>query len=135
MSPFEKQKTSTPSADKRRKDVTRYEFQGEVYCKRQLVLACVKHIVQTKQVKTINDMEDLFPSYVQGPLGIVRRVEEAERYSGASKRFYFGDEDIIHLKNADCVVCSQWESENIKRFLQLAKELKLEIQVVERKYK
>ena len=119
---------------KKHKDVTRYEFEGKKYNKRQLVLECVKFYVKKKRIKDSEKLFEVFPDYIQGSLGVIKKIEDAERYANASKRFYFSDEDIVHLKDGDYVICSQWDSGNINRFIKLASDLGLEITPITRKY-
>ncbi len=119
---------------KKHKDVTKYEFQGIRYNKRQLVLESVKYFVTKKRIKSAQKLLDIFPDYIQGSLGVIKRVEDAERYANASKRFYFSDENILHLNDGDYVICSQWDANNITRYLKLADDLGLEITPITRKY-
>lgn len=120
---------------KKHKDVTRYLFNGRQLCKRELVLQCVKQYVFEHENLNADQLLEIFPDYVQGSLGIVKSVEDASWYTNAKKRFYFSDEDIIHLRDGDYVICSQWDSNNIVNFLKLAKDLGFEIQIKERKYR
>ena len=71
------------------KDVTKYEFNGNIYCKRQLVLECVKKYVMDNDITSSRALNDIFPDYIQGSMGMIKRVEEAEKYSNAKKRFFF----------------------------------------------
>ena len=118
----------------RRKDITKYEFNGEVYSKRQLVLECVKYYIKKKRIKKYSALIEVFPDYIQGSLGIIKDVTAAERYSNANKRFFFADQDIVHLDDGKYVVCSQWDVKNIQRFLELANDLGIEITPIKRKY-
>lgn len=132
---FSASKPSASLSEKKKKDISRYRFNGSEYCKRKLVLVCVKYLIERENIRDYSKITELFPPYVQGALGVVRKIEEAERYTGASKRFFFGDDDVIHLRDCDCVICSQWEAQNIERFVNLAKDLGLDIAPVDRKYK
>ncbi len=115
-------------------DITRYKFEGKLYCKRQLVLACVKKYVHDNSVDSFITLSEAFPEYIQGSLGVVRTINDAERYSEAHKRFYFSDKDVIHLNDEDVVVCSQWDVNNISRFVNLIEDLGYNIETVSRKY-
>lgn len=125
---------SPVKSERKRKDTTKYMFMGKLYGKRDLVLQCVKSFVADKHIKSEKKLTEAFPPYVQGSLGIVRRVQEAERYSDATKRYFFSDQDIIHLSDGDFVVSSQWDAGNIGAFLQLAHDLGYEIETISRKY-
>lgn len=119
---------------RKRKDVTKYFFKNRQMCKRELVLQCVKEYVKDHPNIQSEQLIDVFPDYVQGSLGIVKRIENAERYTNAKKRFYFSDENIIHLSDGDYVVCSQWDAVNIGKFLKLAEDIGFEIRPITRKY-
>lgn len=119
---------------RKHKDITKYEFRNRKYCKRQLVLECVKHYVSQMTNISAENLIEAFPDYIQGSLGILKKVEDAEIYSNAAKRFFFSDKDVIHLDDGDYVVCSQWDANNIKRFLKLVDELGFEVIPVNRKY-
>lgn len=119
---------------KKHKDITRYEFQGMTYCKRQLVLECIKYYTKKNRIVHYAALSNVFPDYIQGSLGVIKKIEDAEIYANSSKRFYFSDENILHLKEGDYVICSQWDATNIKRFLKVAEDIGLEITPVTRKY-
>jgi len=119
---------------RKHKDVTKYIFHGRQLCKRELVLQCVKEYVREHPKLNAEQLTDVFPNYVQGSLGIVKRIEDAEWYTNAKKRFYFSDENIIHLSDGDYVVCTQWDAGNIGKFLKLAEDIGFEIQPITRKY-
>ena len=119
---------------KRHKDITKYEVNGELYNKRRLVLVCVKCFVKERNITSYSKLLEAFPDYIQGSLGIVKKVEAAEKYSNANKRFYFSEEDILSLDDGKYVVCSQWDLQNISRFLKLAEDLGFEIREIKRKY-
>lgn len=119
---------------RKHKDVTKYLFKEKQFCKRELVLQCVKEYVKEHPELNAEQLIDVFPDYVQGSLGIVKRVVDAEWYTNAKKRFYFSDENIIHLSDGDYVVCTQWDAGNIGKFLKLAEDLGFEIQPITRKY-
>jgi len=126
--------TEKQQEHKKHKDVTKYEFEGRQYNKRQLVLESVKSYIKKKRIKDSEKLLEVFPDYIQGSLGMIKKVEDDERYANASKRFYFADKDIIHLKDGDYVICSQWDSGNINRFIKLATDLELDIKPITRKY-
>lgn len=119
---------------RKRKDVTKYLFRERQLCKRELVLQCVKEYVRDHPGLNAEQLTEVFQDYVQGSLGIVKRIEDAELYTNAKKRFYFSDENIIHLSDGDYVVCSQWDAGNIGRFLKLAEDIGFEIRPITRKY-
>ena len=119
---------------RKHKDVTKYLFKDRQLSKRELVLQCVKEYVKEHPDLKAEQLIDVFPDYVQGSLGIVKRIKDAEWYTNANKRFYFSDENIIHLLDGDYVVCTQWDAGNIGKFLKLAEDIGFEIQPITRKY-
>ncbi len=107
---------------------------GKTFSKRELVLYCVKKYIDEHKGLTASQLLEVFPDYVQGSLGVVKRIEDAELYAGSSKRYYFSDEDIIQMDDGKYVVCKQWDAVNIVKFLKLAQDLGFEIKSIERKY-
>ena len=124
-----------PEKRKKRKDTTKYLFLGRQLSKRELVLQCVKQYVKNNKRLSSQKLIDTFPDYIQGSLGVVKRMEDARMYSDAEKRFYFSEEDIIGLKDGKYVICSQWDTNNIGSFIKLAKDMGFEIKPVIRKYR
>ena len=112
-------KYATKSNSKSR-DTTKYMLDGKRYFKRGIVLAIIKKFVSDQGIVKFEELQNVFPDYLQGPLGVIRLAEDAERYSDAVKRYYFADEDIIHLEGKSYVVCSQWDAKNISKFLAVA---------------
>ena len=135
ISGFDNKPTANRSSeDRRRKDTTQYEFRGQLYSKRQLVLECIKAYVSDNGISSSSELIDVFPDYVQGTLGVFREVKAAEKYSDARRRFFFDDQDVIVLDDGVFVVCKQWDKDNIGSFLALAKDLGYEIVPRPKKY-
>lgn len=80
---------SKPSASitPNKRDITKYRFNGEVYCKRRIVYECVTQYIKDNNINAYEDLIKVFPDYIQGSLGVVKSAEIAEKYSGAHKRF------------------------------------------------
>ncbi len=113
-----------------KKDTTKYLFEGKLYCKRRIAYLCVKKFVTENHVNKYEDAVRVFPDYLQGSLGVIKSVEEANRYSNAHRRYYFSDSDILCFDGKPYVVSSQWEKKNIGRILQVAANLGYEIESV-----
>ena len=111
-----------------KKDVTRYLFDGQKYNKRQLVLAVVKKYIADQSIQDPEDFWDVFPDYIQGSLGVLREVGEAEVYVDSAARYYFEDENIINIADGQYVVCKDWTAKNIRKFLEIAETLGYKIQ-------
>lgn len=126
--------TPTENYVTNRRDTTRYIFRDQQLCKRELVLACVKQFIAEHPGITGDSLTETFPDYIQGSLGIIRKVTEAEKYSTPNRRFFFADEDVLFLPDGEYVVCAQWDKKNIDRFIALAKDLGYQIEIKKRKY-
>ncbi len=115
-----------------RKDVTRYRFMGELMNKRRLVLECIKKYISDTGITAPEKLLEVFPDYIQGSLGVIRPVEQAELYSNATDRYYFNDEDVLQLDGGIYVVSKDWTVNNIDRFIKVMRGLGYEIEVLER---
>ena len=115
-----------------RKDVTKYLFMEKQYNKRQLVLECIKKYIADSGTTSADTLLEIFPDYVQGPLGVIRKAEEAEKYAGATERYFFADDEVIHLNNGVYVVSKDWTIKNIDRFLDIMETLGYEIKPISR---
>ena len=116
--------------EKAKRDITKYRFDNQIYCKRRLVLACVKRYISENNVDDFGALLNVFPDGIQGSLGVIKPAEIAQRYANAHRRFYFEDQDIIFISGIPYVVCSQWEKKNIERFLHVAEKLGYTIQPI-----
>lgn len=125
-----RQDTLIHTESEKRKDITRFSFQGVNYCKRQLVLAVIKKYIKDFNITDSSGILAVFPDYTQGSLGVIRRAEEAELYDGAKARYFFNDEDILHFSDGLFVVCKDWSTNNINRFLQIAEKIGYEIKPI-----
>ena len=117
-----------PSTDASR-DKTKYMFQGKVYPKNRLVLAIIKDYVE-KSAPNYQQLCSVFDKSLQGSLGVVEEYSKANKISDAGKRFFMKDEDIIHLPDADVVVCTQWGIFNIVKFIKQANALGYNIETI-----
>ena len=105
------------------KDVTKYLFLGRQLNKRQLVLECIKKYIEDSGTTNPDALFEIFPDYLQGSLGVFRSAEVAERYSGATERYFFGDDEVLHLDDGVYVVSKDWTIKNIDRFLDVMETL------------
>ena len=122
------QRTAEPS--RRRKDVTRYSFMGKQLNKRQLVLECIKQYIADTATSESAVLFDLFPDYIQGSLGVIRAAGEAEQYSDATERFFFKDDEVLHLDTGIYVISKDWTVKNIDRFIDIMETLGYEIKPI-----
>lgn len=120
--------------NRRKKDVTKYMFRDQKYTKRGLVLAVIKQYVLDKKITLSQDLLDAFPDYIQGSLGVIKNVLDAERYASANKRYFFADDEVIHLDDGVYAVCKQWDSQNIVRFLRCVESIGYTVEAIERSF-
>jgi len=98
-------------------DKSTYIFNGNTYGKGRLVLAVVEQYVSNNHGLAKKELEESFPSALQGSIGVISSIEEAEgKYEG--KRHFV--KNAIKLTNETVAVCNQWGSKNIDMFLQHA---------------
>jgi len=99
------------------KDKSTYTFNGNTYGKGRLVLAVVEQYVSDNPGLAKEELEEKFPAALQGSIGVLSSIEEAEgKYKG--KRHFV--KNAIRLTNATMAVCSQWGADNLEGFLQHA---------------
>ena len=115
-----------------KKDITRYKYNGKLLNKRQLVLECIQTYIKKHPKATYSDLQDVFPDYLQGSLGVIRSAKEAERYKDAAAHYFFEDTYIIALQGEPYVVCKDWTAKNIKRFISVMRSLGEEIVTINR---
>ncbi len=111
------------------RDKTKYMFEGKVYAKNRLVLAIVKKFVEDNN-PTRDQLFSVFDKSLQGSLGVVEVYENAIKISDASKRFFLKEDDVIKLKDARVVVCTQWGIFNIVKFIKQAQSLGYNIDTI-----
>ena len=111
------------------RDKTKYMFEGKVYAKNRLVLAIVKKFVEDNN-PTRDQLFSVFDKSLQGSLGVVEVYENAIKISDASKRFFLKEDDVIKLKDARVVVCTQWGIFNIVKFIKQAQSLGYHIDTI-----
>ena len=115
-----------------RKDITKYHFMGKQLNKRQLVLECIKQYISDSGTRSSDALFEIFPDHVQGSLGVLRSAEKAEIYSGATERYFFGDDEVLHLDDGIYVVSKDWTIKNIDRFLDIMETLGYKIEPINR---
>lgn len=107
---------------KTKRDTTKYFFMGRKYNKRNLVLAVINQFVADRSVRNSIELQHAFPDYIQGSLGVIKKVEEAEKYASSSQRFFFDDDKVLAFEDGMYAICKDWEAKNISRFIRKASE-------------
>lgn len=131
LNSFEGIEDNAPTAGQssKKRDKTKYLFEGEVYGKGRLVLAIVKKFVADNKKTTFNELSEAFPKELQGSSGVFGKIEAAQAIFERTdhKRHFIKPDETIKLKGGAVAVCTEWGAGNIKRFIQAAKELGFEI--------
>lgn len=114
------EKTKSDPKEVKAKDFSKYLFNGNTYGKSRLVLAVVKKYVEDHHPATFDELEEAFPSSIQGSLGVVRRIEDvSDKYKGVGgvKRYFVGD--VIELASGEqVIVCTQFGAPNTEKFVE-----------------
>ena len=124
-------KTTSQTSPRNRRDTTKYILNGVKYSKSRLVLAIVRAYLDTHPTISASDLLTVFDKSLQGSLGVIRVVDDAQKsYTDYRKRFFCKPDEIINTTTSDCVVCSQWSAANIGNIIARAKELGINITVI-----
>lgn len=116
------------SAVRSSQDTTKYEFLGQVYNKRNLVLAVVTHHLNTHQQLTLEELQRIFPDSLHRSFGVVVPVERALEKDPTRSRYFLHANQILNTGDGDSIaVCNQWGIGNIGCFLDIAKQLGYQI--------
>jgi hypothetical protein len=103
------------------KDKTQYQFLGNIYNKRQLVLAIVTHHLQTNPDTTFDQLRQIFPDEIHPSFGVVALLEKVTEKGGA-KRYFLNEEQLLQTGDGQTIaVCNQWGIHNINPILEIAK--------------
>jgi Endonuclease NucS len=114
----------------RQKDLTKYNFNGEVYGKSRLVLAVVKAYLQDKPKTTFEGLKAAFPDSNQGSWGVIALQERGQEVFNRSGyyRYFIDDSDVLRTADQKAiVVCNEWGVGNIGKFIERARELGFQI--------
>ena len=114
----------------KKRDTTRYMFNGKIYPKNKLVLAVItQYVKQTNS--SFKQLQTTFDKSLQGSLNVVEDIEIAKQIKDCAKRYFVNKEQILNLSDGiNAVVCTQWGIFNIDKFIMLAKKLGFDIQEV-----
>lgn len=110
----------------------KYVFEGLVFGKGRLVLAVVAKHVELHPGITFQQLQEVFPCRLQGTSnGVFQTLAKAQETLNREgrKRHYLNPDEVIKLSDCSVAVSSQWGT-NTENFIQHAKELGYEIEVV-----
>jgi len=123
----------TGTSAKRKRDKTKYLFEGSLYSKNRLVLAVIQKYVSDHSDLNFKELQSVFPKSIQGSTGVFN--EEGfvkEKYSGKqNQRHFVKPDEVIALTNCNVVVCTEWGIGNLNDFLNKLNELGYEVQPTE----
>ena len=110
------------------RDNSKFLFNGIEMNKGQLVRSVVAQYVADNAGTTFKKLKEVFPDTLLKRFGIFQDEERAREISGKKyDRYFFKEEHVIKLKDKNIVVTNQWTAENLKPFLEVAKQLGYEI--------
>lgn len=113
------------ATSKRQYDKTQYSINGgPLQGKRRFVYQVVKTYVEEHPSATFADLEQTFPSTLQGSYGVIRTTDYIRERGIEEYRYLMKDGEL--LRSSDGItfaVCSQWGIGNTPRVVELAKKL------------
>ena len=114
------------------KDYSKFKFNGNSYNKGRLVNAVIKKLIEDNPQTTFSELKQIFPEKAQGSMGVFDTKEKAEEiYRRTNRvRYYIKPDEIIQLAdNISISTSTQWNSENIKTFIEYSKKRGYDITV------
>ena len=107
---------------KKKKDTTKYNFNGKVGLKQQeMVEAVIRQYLKDKPSSSFEELQKAFPQRLQGTYGCVCKVSDIV----APERFR--PEHVVLMDGTEIAICSQWGrawgNGNIPRFLDGVRKL------------
>jgi hypothetical protein len=113
------------------KDYSKFIFNNQEYNKGRLVNAVIREYVNRYPDITYSKLKEAFPDSIQGnaKFGVFTQLDEAQKiFDGwGHKRHYIKPEETIQLTDQTIATCTQWNPLNIKKFVNKANELGMDI--------
>jgi len=111
------------------KDHTKYSFQGETFGKNRLVHAVVSAYIQMHPDAGFEALEAVFPDSLQGKFGVIRQWTDVRCDARLLNRYFTKSGELLNCRFGaeQIVVCTQWGSFNIDKFIRQAESLGFEI--------
>ena len=105
--------------NKVKKDFSTFNFQGKSYNKGRLVNEVVKAYVRDNPNINFSELEEAFPTEIQGSLGVVTSEENAVQIYKRTghKRYYIKSNEIINVSDGKVATSNQWKTDNIEKFV------------------
>lgn len=113
------------------KDYSKFIFNRQEYNKGRLVNAVIRNYVENNQTTSFAELKQKFPNSIQGSFGVFETKLKAEDIyqRWGHKRHYINPDEEIALTDEIICTCTQWNSENIKSFINQANKLGLKIEI------
>jgi len=107
----------------RRKDATKYQFNGMTLGKGRLVLEVIRKHSTDNPSLCFGELEEAFPQSLQGSSGVFARSEEAIKILSETgrKRHFLNEDEVIRISDTTIAVSSQWGAGNIDKFVERAR--------------
>ena len=118
-------KYSDATKSKQPHDKTLYSINGGSFQnKRRFVHQLVKLYVEEHPSATFTDLEQTFPSTLQGSYGVIRTTDYIREKGIEKSRYLMKDSELLYSSDGiTFTVCSQWGIGNTPRVVELAKKL------------
>lgn len=112
------------------KDYTKFIFEDVSYGKGRLVLAVVRAYVAKHQKVSFAELNEAFPSDIQGSIGIFSEKEAAIALfeETGHKRHFLKQDELIQIQDCVIAVSREWGKGNINNFIGHARSLGFDIQ-------
>lgn len=127
---IKKQSEERREARRSNRDYTRYQFMGNSFNKRKLVLAVIQHWITHNNPGTLSELIKAFPQDIRSGGVFVNEQEAKEIYEryGIYRHFLGEDEAIEFSDSSRFAISNQWGVGNIEKFINQAKVLGYEIE-------
>ncbi|MBE9176761.1 hypothetical protein IQ225_18185 [Synechocystis salina LEGE 06155] len=127
-----KQQSEERRESRKSLDYTRYQFQGNAYNKRKLVLSVIKSWVQEKSPQNISELLVAFPQETRSGGMFVSLTEAQQIYNRQGiYRHFLGDDELIEFHDSEkYAISNQWGKGNIEKFINQAKKNGFEIEEI-----
>lgn len=106
-----------------KRDYTKYSVDGgEPLPKGRCVLAVVKKVAEKENITTYDDLLNVFPKELQGPMGVIKKESAITAKEREDARYYTKEDDMLKLNGEEIAVSVDWSKDNIPAILTVAKE-------------
>lgn len=113
------------------RDFSKFRYNNGDYNKGRLVNTIIKDYVNLNSPITYAQLENAFPKYIQGSLGVFTEKENAQNIYNRTghRRHHIKPDEFIELSDCTVATCTQWSINNIKSFINRALEIMPKIKI------